>query len=83
MVWAQQVNGELFVMSPNSQDAILIPSKEFVSMAVNELSVWGLTAGGDVYVRSGVGPHCPHGSEWLPLDLTQLGKLEFIHTFLK
>lgn len=74
MVWAQPVNGELYAVSPDSSDASLVASPVFVSYGVNSHAVWGLTCDGEVYIRTGMGPHCPLGVNWTMLDLEQLGE---------
>ena len=74
MVWAQQVNGELYAIAPDSSDASLVASPVFVSYSVNSHTVWGLTSEGEIYVRTGMGPHCPLGVDWTTLDLSQLGE---------
>nr|KAG5695187.1 hypothetical protein BaRGS_018309 [Batillaria attramentaria] len=79
MAWAQQVNGELYAIRPDSSDASLVVSPLFVSVGVNEHSVWGLTENGEVHVRTGMGPHCPLGAAWAPLDLTQLGDAYLVY----
>ena len=81
MVWAQQVNGELYAIAPDSSDASLVASPVFVSYSVNSHTVWGLTSEGEIYIRTGMGPHCPLGVDWTTLDLSQLGEwLVFIAT---
>ncbi|XP_076442661.1 tectonin beta-propeller repeat-containing protein 2-like [Babylonia areolata] len=80
MVWAQQVNGELYAMHPDSSDATLTPTPSvLVSYSVNEVSFWGLTSEGMLYVRTGMGPHCPLGVDWVCLDLLQLGDVFLVH----
>ena len=81
MVWAQQVNGELYAIAPDSSDASLVASPVFVLYSVNSHTVWGLTSEGEIYIRTGMGPHCPLGVDWTTLDLSQLGEwLVFIAT---
>lgn len=46
----------------------------FRCMSATTESVWALTDAGQVIVRSGMAPHCPHGLNWVALDLVQLGK---------
>lgn len=78
-VWAQQVNSELYVIPTDSSNATLVPSPLFVSLAVNEHSVWGLTDSGEVHVRTGMGQHCPIGAAWTQLDLAQLGDVFLVY----
>lgn len=79
LVWAQQVNGELYAIPSDSSDATLVDSPVFVSVGVNEHSVWGLTSDGEIHVLTGMGQHCPHGVAWAFLDLAQLGDVFLVH----
>ena len=56
------------VKSPTSQ----LPS--FRALCATREVVWLLLDGGEIFVRTGMGAHCPQGINWEPLDLTQLGK---------
>ena len=37
-------------------------------------AVWGLLGDGQVVIRGGMAAHCPHGINWITLDLIQLGE---------
>ncbi|XP_071079116.1 tectonin beta-propeller repeat-containing protein 2-like [Haliotis cracherodii] len=80
LVWAQQPNQELYVFPADTRKATLIsPSPMFKSMHAGPIAVWGLDNNGDVWVRAGMGPYCPHGATWAELDLSQLGDSQLIH----
>lgn len=79
MTWAQSANSELFAITLDSSDAVLVPAPFFVSFSVNEHAVWGLTSEGQIAIRTGMGAHCPLGVEWTHLNLDQLGDILLVH----
>ncbi|KAL8602690.1 hypothetical protein ACOMHN_058643 [Nucella lapillus] len=82
LVWAQQDNGELYAIPPDSSDATLTPTPgpdPLLSLAANRHSLWGLDSQGALHVRGGLGQHCPLGLDWVPLDLLQLGDVFLVH----
>ncbi|XP_013385306.1 tectonin beta-propeller repeat-containing protein 2-like isoform X1 [Lingula anatina] len=81
LVWASQPNGELFCFTLDSRQfsCVSVPMGcLFTCLSTTTDAVWGLTAGGTVYIRSGIGPHCPQGASWVQLDLDQLGDSKLV-----
>lgn len=78
-IWAQHVNGEMVIFSPEARHFKMVPqpsfSNHFICISASHDSLWGLTANGTIYVRNAVRNCCPEGVNWVRLDLEQLGKL--------
>lgn len=82
-MWVLQPNNAMFSYPPHSRKVMEIrlsglksPTSQlapFRSLCATRDVVWLLLASGDIFVRTGMGPHCPQGISWEELDLTQLG----------
>lgn len=82
LVWACQPNGDIFAFTSDRQTCACIesPKKQnknvmFTCMSVCFDALWGLTDSGEVYIRTGMSSLEPRGSDWVQLDLSQLGKV--------
>lgn len=82
-IWAQHVNGEMVIFSPEARHFKMVPqpsfSNHFICISASHDSLWGLTANGTIYVRNAVRNCCPEGVNWVRLDLEQLGNIFFTH----
>ncbi|KAK0046533.1 tectonin beta-propeller repeat-containing protein 2 [Biomphalaria pfeifferi] len=84
LVWAQLTKtSEIYTFKQACSKATMIPEtsshEEFSCISVSPVAAWALTDKGAVKVRAGMGPHCPQGSSWVDLDITQLGDAKFVH----
>ncbi|CAH1791291.1 unnamed protein product [Owenia fusiformis] len=81
-MWLQQSTGDIFCSStPSVYISVAFPVTNhlFVCMSATPEALWCLTASGDVYLRTGMAPHCQLGTDWLKLDLSQLDEAWFVH----
>ncbi|KAL3873059.1 hypothetical protein ACJMK2_036220 [Sinanodonta woodiana] len=83
VVWGLQPNGGLFIFPPDRLSCFELPRPAklpyIVCMSTCQDAFWALSDIGDVYIRTGMGPHCPKGSGWDKLDLSQLADNQLIH----
>ena len=54
-------------------DMISSNSVTFSTFSATPDALCGLMADGRLFVRTGMGPHCPTGVNWSPVDLPDLG----------
>lgn len=50
-------------------------SVTFSTFSASPDALWGLMADGRLFVRSGMGPHCPLGVNWTAVVLPDLGRI--------
>ncbi|KAH9495061.1 hypothetical protein Btru_018728 [Bulinus truncatus] len=84
LVWAQQTKtSELYTFKRARGEANLVQvmsgHDDFCCISVSPTATWALTVKGEVKVRAGMGPHCPQGTSWVNLDMSQLGDAQFVH----
>lgn len=82
LVWCVQPNGDVFTVCPStgSTQSVENPSPRYRLVVISACpdAVWGLAENGDVFIRGGVRPDCPRGTEWVKLDLLQLGDVQLM-----
>ncbi|KAL5007962.1 hypothetical protein ScPMuIL_013543 [Solemya velum] len=83
VMWIQQPNGDVFTFPTDTCKITSIsrPSlnEQIKCLSVCKQAIWAVTESGKVYIRDSVWPHCPEGSSWVGLDLSQLGDVHLIH----
>ncbi|KAK3591291.1 hypothetical protein CHS0354_004340 [Potamilus streckersoni] len=83
IIWGLQPNGGLFTFPPDRLSCFENPRPaklpNFVCMSACQDAFWALSDIGDIYIRTGMGPHCPEGYGWEKLDLCQLADNQLIH----
>ncbi|ESO90159.1 hypothetical protein LOTGIDRAFT_233953 [Lottia gigantea] len=80
LVWAQQPNGDMYTFPPTTRSASMVAlSPMMICLTGCKDTVWGLTVEGQVVARCGMGRYCPQGSNWMTLNLSQLGDAHLIH----
>ncbi|XP_060077875.1 tectonin beta-propeller repeat-containing protein 2-like [Ylistrum balloti] len=82
LVWCVQPNGDVFTLSPTTGHTQSVenpaPRYRLVGLSACPDAVWGLTENGFVFIRGGIRPDCPQGTEWIKLDLLQLGDVHLM-----
>ncbi|CAG5119309.1 unnamed protein product [Candidula unifasciata] len=79
-VWAQHTNGDVFTFKRAGSAATMIADcTDICCLAVGPTATWALTTEGVILVRAGTGPHCPQGTAWVELDISQLGQAHIVH----
>ncbi|XP_021379917.1 tectonin beta-propeller repeat-containing protein 2-like isoform X1 [Mizuhopecten yessoensis] len=82
LVWCVQPNGDVFTLSTSTGHTKNVespsPRHRLVGLSACPEAVWGLTENGFVFIRDGVRPDHPQGTEWVKLDLLQLGDVHLV-----
>ena len=78
LIWAQQPNNAIFCFPAHNKKFSEVSQPEasspFMCISSTKEAVWGLLGDGQVVIRGGMAAHCPHGINWITLDLIQLGE---------
>ncbi|XP_078316066.1 tectonin beta-propeller repeat-containing protein 2-like isoform X2 [Crassostrea virginica] len=76
-IWATHPNGDIYTFSSSLEKCSMVqpPSvrKCQVTLCTCRDAVWVLMEDGQIFIRSGVRPGIPQGTDWCSLDLSQLG----------
>jgi len=56
-------------------------SVAFATFSATTDALWGLMMDGRLLARTGMGPHCPTGVNWVAIDLPDLGQQQLHFTF--